>query len=160
VLYRNGERKDIVCTMQELIPFAVRKRFPVYEPIEYETFAGMVIMQLSEEHLGLLLEDSPELLLFRLPERRVDPVLIVTHIIPHSYVYQLAMIPVGSIITQVNGKHVVTLDDLRAAIQQKKGDKWVSVMTKVGVLMVLSWDKIEKSDKEVERLIGKDYISI
>src|SRR5204863_6799519 len=71
VIYRNGKRKDIMCTMEELTPFAIRRRFPEYETIEYDILAGMVVMELTESHFPLLLEVSPELFIFRLPEKRI-----------------------------------------------------------------------------------------
>jgi len=138
--------------MKELTPFAIRRRFPDYETIEYDILAGMVVMELTESHFPLLLETSPELFIFRLPEKRINPVLVVTYIIPCSYVYQLNIINVGTVITHVNGDPVVTLEQWKRAIEKAKNKEFVSIVTNMGVLMVLSWHKIYENQRYLETL--------
>ena len=157
VIYRNGERKDMLCVMKELTPFAVRRRYPEYEVIEYDIFAGMVVMELTESHFELLLPYAPHLLQFNAPEKRINPVLIITHIIPFSYVYQLGILPIGSIITHVNGIPVSTIEQWKKATTKKQDQEFVTIMTSTGIFVVLSLQKIKENEKHLRELDIHSY---
>ena len=54
VVYRKGDRKEVELSfdLTELPP--IRKVFPGYEEIDYEVFAGMVVMQLTLNHIHIM----------------------------------------------------------------------------------------------------------
>lgn len=146
IIYRNGQKKEISFVMQNIYPFAVRRKFPGFEDIGYDVLAGMIIMELADDHLPLLLPTAPELIRYSQYENRVDPVLVIAHILPGSYTHQLGMLAPGNIITQVNGKQVATLDDWKRAVSVNTENDLISLKTDMDVLVVFSLEKILKDE--------------
>jgi serine protease Do len=142
VIYRNGERKDLKCIIDDEPPFAVRKKYPNYEPVAYDTIAGMVVMELATNHLEELLEEYPALIRFNEPEYRVESALIITNITPGSYAHQVGSLMPGNIISYVNGIRVKTLEDWSKAIAKSSENGFVSLITDHDVLTVLLLEKI------------------
>jgi len=115
VIYRNGERKKISVKFTEGQLPAIRPVFPWIEDVDYEVFAGMVVMQLTGNHLRGLVNQAPGLMYYSELKNQMDPALIVTHVFPTSQLYRTRTIVPGAIINEVNGKEVRTLDELREA---------------------------------------------
>ena len=151
VIYRNGERKDIKYIIDDVIPFAIRRRFPDYEDVSYDTIAGMVIMELAENHLSLLLDDAPELIRFRQPEERINPVLIITNIVPGSYAYEVESLAPGNIIIAVNGMPVTTLDEWKKALEKSVETGFIVLMTEHDVLTVFSLKKVLDDEEKLSK---------
>jgi serine protease Do len=117
VLYRRGERTEIVSKVGHLEQPAIRRVYPGYEPIECEIFAGMVVMPLSLNHIDHLLKHAPGLLSYTEIGRQSEPVLIITHIFQNSQLYNARVISPGIVIRAINGVEVHTLEDFRNAIK-------------------------------------------
>lgn len=149
VLYRNGEKKDITCTAEALDPFAIRARFPGYEKIDYEIIGGMVIMELAQNHIEQLIDESPELVRYYHPEYCLDPVLVITTILPGSYVHALRTLKPGDIIKSVNDVLVATLEDFRKAIRKNTVHGLLSIVVETEILVVLSLHKILQDEKRL-----------
>jgi hypothetical protein len=141
-IYRNGKRIELKCIVDDKSPFAIHKKYPNYEPVTYDTIAGMVVMELTMNHIEELLEDAPELMRFNDPEYRVEPALIITNIAPGSYAYQVGSLMPGNIISHVNGMPVKTLQDWSKAIEKSAGTGFVALTTDHDVLTVLLLEKI------------------
>lgn len=154
LLYRNGEKleKKITFVFEDI--FKIRQMYPNYEHVGYETFGGMVIMELTLNHIPLFSEDTPELFNYHLPENRLESRLVITHILPGSYTHQLSMVGVGDIIQEVNGKSVNTLTDLQKYILQDVESDFLTVKTEQGVFVVFSIQKL--LDDEVR--LCKDFV--
>ncbi len=116
VLYRNGDRKEfsIKATNTEVSP--VHMIYPWHEEVDYEVFAGMVIMPLTINHIKLLAEIVPGLMRYTIMNYQTEPVLVIAHIFPNSELAQLRTLTAGFTINEVNGMPVRTLDDFREAI--------------------------------------------
>lgn len=142
VIYRNGERKELKCVIDDEPPFAIRKKYPNYEPVAYDTIAGMVVMELAMNHVEELAEDFPELMRFNEPEDRVEPALIITNIAPGSYAHQVGSLMPGNIISVVNDITVKTLEDWNKALEKSVVTGFVALKTDHNVLTVLSLEKI------------------
>lgn len=142
VIYRNGERKDFTCVIDDEPPFAVRKKFPNYESVTYDTIAGMVVMELAENHIEVLLQGLPELIRFQQPENRVNPVLIITNVVPGSYAYQVESLVPGNIIAAVNDIPVTTLADWQNALEKSVATGFIALKTDHDVLTVLLLEKV------------------
>ena len=142
VLYRNGNRKEVSFAFEYIPLFAIRMVYPDYEPVEYETIAGMVLMELASNHIEALEENAPELFEYDLSENRLEPRIVITHIVPGSYAHQMGMLREGDIITHVNGKKVGTLQAVRRHIHESAATGYVTLATQVGVFIVFSLKKI------------------
>jgi len=56
--YRNGERKELKVAFTQVELPAIHKIYPGYEEVDYEVFGGMVVMQLSINHIQLLAQQA------------------------------------------------------------------------------------------------------
>ncbi|MFI5332963.1 MAG: S1C family serine protease [Candidatus Babeliales bacterium] len=127
VIYRRSKRKEFsVAFSQSELP-AIRKVYPGYEIIDYEIFGGMVVMQLTLNHVIGLAKSVPGLASYAEMKNQTDPVLIVTHIFPSSQLYRSRAISAGSTINEVNGLKVGTLDEFRAAIKKPVEGKFLTI---------------------------------
>lgn len=128
VTYRNGERLERTVTFNYASQPAIRRIYPGYEPIDYEIFGGMVIMQLTQNHIKILRERASGLVKYLEMRNQAEPVLVVTHIFSNSQVYRSRILPIGSTLNEVNGTKVQTLDDFRQAIKTHCADKFLTML--------------------------------
>lgn len=142
VVYRAGERFDLSCIVQEVIPFAVRRKMFDHEDVPYDTIAGLVVMELTENHIIELLEEAPELIRFRQPENRVNPVVIITHILPGSYAYQMQALKAGAVIVSVNDIPIATVSDWKRAVEKGIETGFLVIVTEHNIMTVFSLEKI------------------
>jgi serine protease Do len=149
LLYRSGVKKTLnfKFDFSELLP--VHKIFPGYDPIEYEIFGGMLLQQLRLNHLPALINGAPSLAKYMEFENQVKPALIVTHVVPNSQVQRLELLREGSVITEVNGKEVTTLEGLRTELRDAAQKEFITFKTTDGVFFVLSPDKVLADEKRL-----------
>lgn len=126
LIYRNGERKNITFKLELVSLPPVRQVYPEFEPVDYEIVGGMCIMEITMNHVALLLEKAPHLLKYRKHEKQYEPALIVTHIFANSEVHRSRSIGIGSMILDVNDKPVKTLADFRTAIKKLSDPKFLT----------------------------------
>ncbi|HSW74080.1 MAG TPA: trypsin-like peptidase domain-containing protein [Candidatus Limnocylindria bacterium] len=127
VVYRKGERKHINVKFSQAELPAIRKIYPGFEEIDYEIIGGMVVMQLTLNHVQIMAESVPGLVRFAEMKNQEEPVLVITHIFPNSQLYRSRTIMVGSTLKEVNGTSVHTLADLRQAVVSAKNDKFLTI---------------------------------
>ncbi|MFA6065890.1 MAG: trypsin-like peptidase domain-containing protein [Candidatus Babeliaceae bacterium] len=147
VVYRNGKRKELVLTFghSELAP--VRGIYPAYEKIEYEIIGGLVIMQLTLNHLPLLLQRAPELAHYMELKHQMEPAIIITNIFGESTASQSRTIGAGAVIKEVNGERVKTLEELRKVLKKSCSTGFLTIKTTEGVFTALPFDKIMKEEE-------------
>lgn len=153
VMYRNGHKVELKFNFSLTKLDPIRIIFPAYEPTAYEMLAGLVLMDLRENHLELIGLISPHLAQYFQHEHKHEHVLIITHILPGSYAHQIRILSVGDVITEVNGKKVKKLADYKRALKNAVKTGFVSLKTHNGSMAVFSLDRI--IDEE-ERL-SEDY---
>ena len=150
-IYRDGKRMQMSIPLQLHDPFAIRRRYPDYELIEYEMIAGMVVMELANNHFKYLLSVAPELAHFSISDFRLSPVLVVTTVLPGSYAYQVRSINPGDIITSINDIAVSTIADWRKALTQNLQTSFLTIRTNKNFLSVLSIEKIIAQEEQLSR---------
>ncbi|MCL4229505.1 trypsin-like peptidase domain-containing protein [Candidatus Dependentiae bacterium] len=128
--YRRGEKMERKFSFEPMPPYPIRLKYPDYEVIEYEIIAGMILMELADNHFPLLLEDAPHLEYYQRVENKHASVVVVNHILPGSVASQLRSIFPGDILSDVNGQPISTLDSLRAALRQHGGSKYLTMTTR------------------------------
>ena len=121
-------REDVPC-------LAIAENYPIWEkrPIDYEVFGGMIVMELSFNHLEYLVNYlernikkvaiTPRnniILKYLLLENREKPRLILTKVLNNSYIDRFGIIRDFEIITHANGIPVSTLKQYRAALTGNK----------------------------------------
>ncbi|MBP6869819.1 trypsin-like peptidase domain-containing protein [Candidatus Babeliales bacterium] len=145
VVYRKGVRKTFSCDFERKKLAPIRHIFPGYEPIDYEVFGGLVVMQLSLNHIPLLLGLASGLAKYVEDKNQTEPILVVTHVMPNSPAQRCRLQLVGSTLKLVNGKPVKTLAELRQAIAQT--EEILTVKTSDNAMVAIS--KKDLLDNEV-----------
>ena len=125
VAYRNGERKEFTSTISWTEYSPIHKIYPWYEAVEYEVFAGMVIMPLTVNHIKLIGKRVPGLMRYSIMNYQTEPVLLVSHLFPNSEIAQARTISPGFTLNAVNGEKVNTLEDFRKAIKKSSETGYV-----------------------------------
>jgi len=129
VVYRNGQRKELVATFDNVVLPAIREVFPGLEEIDWEIFGGMVVMQLTMNHIKGLAQAVPGLTAFLELKKQSEPALIITHIFPTSQLHRTRSVAPGSTINSINGLPVSTLEDFRKVIRSSKGAEFLTLVT-------------------------------
>ena len=158
VVYRAGERMEFTLTVTQKNLPAVRQVHPGYDKVDYEIFAGMVVMQLTENHIQMLAGRCPGLFRYLETKRKHIPVLVVTHVFHNSEVSFSRTVFPGVTLNEVNGIPVQTLDDFRKAVKQGatsnyfvvRGSDNISCATD-NFLAVHSMEKIINQEFELAR---------
>lgn len=159
VFYRKGVRQVITFNFDHTELAPVRKIFPGEDHIDYEIFGGMLVQPLTLNHLMVLVNNAPSLAKYADFKSQMEPVLIVTHIVPNSQMQRLDLLREGAIIAEVNDKKVKTLVDFRVAIQDAvkaarsgKNKNLISFKTADGVFFVLNLEKIVRDEPKLADL--------
>lgn len=149
ILYRNGKKKQIDFTLKQSPPYPVRIKYPDYEKVEYEIIGGMVIMELAQNHLPLLINTVPFLIKYQEIENMLNPVLVISHILPGSFAHQLRCLVPGDIIKKANGGIVNTIEQFRKILLNNGHAKYLSIKTENDVLAVFPFQKILEDEKRL-----------
>ena len=159
-VYRNGERQEVVVKFDHSEVLPIRKMYPGYESIDYEIFAGMVVMELTLNHVKLLINQAPGLAKYMDLKYQAESVLVVTHIFPTSQLYRSRTFSAGITLHEINGMPVKTLEDFRVSIGKGRATNYFTInafdnlsRTSDGVLVVLPFDKIAQEEK----LLSQQY---
>ncbi|MCF7899381.1 trypsin-like peptidase domain-containing protein [Candidatus Babeliales bacterium] len=156
VIYRNGHRKDFNFKLSNKFVPPVRKICPEFEPefTDYEIIGGMVIMQLTLNHIATLLERVPELSKYIRPEAQHEPAILITNVFPDSQARKARVLTKGAIIDEVNGDNVKTLADFRRAVKKSKESGYLTVKTGDKMFAALPINKILQDE---DRLINRYF---
>lgn len=136
VIYRKSERKELTVNFENVLLPAIRTMHPDFETIEYEIIGGMVVMQLARNHLPMLLNISPLLINYNEPKNQLEPVLIITHVIPDSVAQRSRVIMSAARLKEINGVKVRTLEQLRKAVLKSAHSKYLTVRISEGYFAV------------------------
>jgi len=160
IVYRNGERKELSVKFTPATLPAIRRIYPGYEPIDFEIFAGMIVMELTLNHIQLLGDHASGLSKYAELKNQSEQALIITHIFPNSQLFRSRTLSLGTTINEVNGMKVKTLDGFRKALQKGIGDKFLTILASDNVtrasdnvFVVLRMNKI----LEEEQRLARDY---
>jgi S1-C subfamily serine protease len=151
VLYRKGKKIVTNFAFSATKPYPIRRMYPGYENIEYEVIAGMVLMQLADNHFRVLGKVAPDLYEYVRMERKINPQLVMTHIIPGSMAHQTRILYSGFIIAEINEMPVHTLDALRTALFKSLETKELTIKTDDGVFTVLPFEAVIKDEERLSK---------
>lgn len=158
VVYRNGEKKEINMLFDFSEAAAIKTVYPEYEELDYEIFGGLVVMELTINHILKLQDYAPGLIFYADFQKRNEKVLIVTHIFSNALVYRLRMITPGYVLKSVNGISVKTLTEYRAALRDAAHERFLRLIftdtvsrISENLLVVLPMKEIIKQEAQVAR---------
>ena len=96
-------------------------RYP-FEKLNYEIFAGMVISELTVNHIEQL-DNSPfpkhikrDLMIYKKLKNRTNKIVFISSILQGSYASNIDDLSAGEIIANVNGKNIESIDDFKQAV--------------------------------------------
>ena len=153
VVYRKGTRKDIALVFEQTELLPVRRVYPGYEKIDYEIVAGMVVQQLALNHLPALVNTAPALAKYAEMKYQMDPAVIITHIFPDSQAHRSRSLMPGSILKEVNGESVRTMQELRSVLNKGIASGNLTLETQEGVFVVFPFKKV----LEEQVRLARDY---
>jgi serine protease Do len=158
VAYRKGQKKEVAVKFSQTELPSIREVYPGYESIDYEIFGGMVLMQLSFNHIHMMKNNIPGLMKYVELANRAEPVLLITHIFPNSQLHRSRALTVGATINQVNGVPVHTLDDFRKVIKNGTHERFLTVLatdnlsrTSDNILVALAMDKVIQEESRLSK---------
>ena len=104
---------------------SIREYYPPFEKIDYVNIFGMVMMNLTLNHLTLYKDQVDKLIEYTQPQNSTRPRVIITHIQPGSYISKMNVIHPGMILDKVNNVMVKNIDDVRKNLlkSKKKGKR-------------------------------------
>ncbi len=147
--YRNGEKKDVSFNFDLTKQLPIRTIYPEFEKVDYEIIGGMVIMELTLNHVSIFEDSIPYFVKYWKRKNRYEPKLVITHVFPNSQARQARVVYPGNVLTEVNQEKVLTLSDFRNAI--KKTKKFASFKRENKKLMVLSLEKILEDEDDLSQ---------
>lgn len=155
-VYRKGERLDLTVSFEQSERLPVRMVYPGYEDIDYEIFGGMVVMELTLNHVRELAPHAPGLTRYGEIKNQKEPVLVVTHIFSSSSLCRARTLMPGVTLVEVNGQPVSSLEDFRQAVKMGADEKYfvIRASDKVSnisdnLLVVLPYDKIIQEELQL-----------
>lgn len=148
-IYRQGKEMSFVFKLDQSDPNGVRRMYPGYESIDYEVIGGMVFMQLSADHIQLLMPVAPELARYADPKSQIEPAVVITHVMPDSAATRARSIGVGAVIAEINGEKIKTLDDARKAIKKGAQQEVMTMKTTENTFAALPMQKMLADEQKL-----------
>lgn len=156
IVYRNGQRKELSVKFSQAELPPIRKIYPGYEPIDYEVYAGMVVMPLTANHIQGMKKSIQGLARYAELKNQKHPVLLITHVFATSELFKMRTVTMGATINEINGEPVHTLEDFRRVIKAHAQDKFLTfvltdnlTMSTDNLLVVLPMDKIVAEEPQL-----------
>jgi serine protease Do len=128
VFYRNGKRMETSIQFDYSSAGAIKRLYPGLEDIEYEIFGGMVVMELTRNHIAILKDIATGLLKYNEFRNQQDPVLVITHVFGNSQAHRSRLLVPGTTINEIQGIRVKTLDDFRNAVRLASNGKFFTML--------------------------------
>ena len=151
-VYRNGKRVNVNISYNKCDPRVVKPMFFPYDKIDYEIFAGMVVQQLSQNHVGSLMRVNPLLSAYLLPNNLLKGAVIVTHVFPGSNVQQQRTINIGNVIKTINGVEIHSVNDFRNVFRTQGSNEFFSITTDFNRDVLLSRDEIKADENMLPKM--------
>lgn len=128
---------------KELYP--IHFKFPIFENISFIPFAGLILMNLSLNHVSNYLE----LKKYLKSENRSDSKVVISYLYPGSLLSQSEIISAGGIINKINGIKITNLQQcnkalLKPILSNKK--YFISIETDDDKYVVLKLEDILKGE--------------
>jgi len=140
-------------TYEEIYP--IKSIFPHLDKIDYEVFAGLIVMDLTLNHL--FMPEFNNLLYLVENEQIAKPQLVITHIFPNSKISQYDTIPNYTLVKFINDIPVSTLSEFREAIKKpivKNKKSFITVETSNKNRVILNLDEILEEEDELINLFN------
>ncbi|MFH1461792.1 MAG: trypsin-like peptidase domain-containing protein [bacterium] len=150
VAYKRNKKKIINFKLE---PEEDNKIHRVYteinnEKIDYEIFGGLVLMNLTLNHVDLLSQNINDLNKYYYPENQQEPAVIITNVFQNSPASKRYMYP-GLVINTINEIEIKTLEDLKEVFENINIDSNLRILTKDNCFFIMPVKKILKHENNL-----------
>ena len=149
-VYRSGEKLELNSTVMFASPLKITYKYPPFQKTpDYLVFNGIVIMELTKNHLDLLKDelnffaanDELEIMKFLSPQQQYRSKLLITHVFPETDLAKGRVITrfgARNIIKSINHIPVTTVEELEQAVLSEASSGMVSIETSDNTFFVLA----------------------
>jgi len=139
----------------------IREYHPPYEKIDFEIIAGMVVMDLTLNHISLFHEHVSDTILKLLTpiaasfEERLKPSLVISDILVGSLLNRANVFSAGTLLDEVNGIKVSSLQEFREAMLKpvtKGKTLYITLTSKTNELVVLPLRDVFREEFELSEM--------
>ncbi len=157
----NKEKKVVFNLKSQDEIYPVIKLFPNIDKIDYETFGGLILMNLCINHLER--EEFLNLTYLIDNQQIFKPQLVITHIFPNSKIAEYDTIQPQTLIESINGIKVRTLDEFRNAIKKpiiKNNKYYILIQTSNNDQVILNIKELLEKENELMQIYNYKPTSI
>lgn len=120
--------------------------------MEYEIFGGLVVMEMTLNHVSALMGDNSGLTSYLDNDKLTKPKLIVSSVLSESTLVPTGAVAAGDILININQKNVSTLDEYRAAFIPGEGQRMWTAEVESGGLVVIDYKAALLAEPELALL--------
>lgn len=160
VIYRKGQKKEIDFKFSLSKLPEIRIMYPDFESIDYEVIGGMVFMQLTRNHIQILMKMIPTIIKYEEPKNQAEPVLIISHVMPGSMAQRSRVLSPGTVVSQINGRKVQTLAELREALKKSKETGFLTLKTSYEIVVALPFNDLLAQETKLSHIYHYPLSSI
>ena len=117
----NGKKKINHTIQVQLTPLAVDNIIPVYQPVQYIQFAGLILCNLTRNHVRQQVREQlyrwDALNYYMDPAHFNEPAILCTHIIPNSFFDKFDILETGMILHKINDTPVTSVHQIKSIVQ-------------------------------------------
>ena len=127
--------------------YPIRYYYPPFEKIDYIIFGGMILMNLSLNHVDIFDDDLQQYYDWN---KRTESKIILTKILPGSFLKRNKIFTEGNLINQINNIPVNNINDIRSALKNpliKEREKYLSIKNHKNKIFMISYKKILEEEK-------------
>ena len=128
----------------------VRKLYPLFEPVEYVVYGGMVLMPLCLNHVTMYRYGCAALRKYQESKHCHEPAIVMSKMLQGSFLSTLQLFDdYPRVIKAINHRPVKTLADVRVALAKpvaQKGRKYTHVLTADDETVVLPVDVVKQEE--------------
>jgi S1-C subfamily serine protease len=145
-VFSEGTMKRVEMVLSQSSHTTIRN---MYHHVDYESYAGIIVMPLVAEHFEYDHKRVKRYEYFRYRTIAVPPPLLITYIVPGSRASVLKTLEVGDQIVAVNNVYVETVEDYRNALQDES--PWLKIKTGDGMITC-----IQRPEADSDSLLARD----
>ena len=153
--YFSTELQKIIKTtikLKDSTFYKIRYYYPPFEKVNYIVYCGIILMNLTSNHLKLL----PNLDFYKENKNKVESELVLTKVLPGSFIKRNRIFKKGDIIKKINN---INVNDVKSAIYAFKnplisqGVKYIKIENSNRKVFILSLKKILLEKKNFFQIV-------
>ena len=123
----------------------IRNMYPTFEKIDFETIAGLVVMNLNSNIIDLL--KNQKLNMYNETKNVMKNKLVITNILVGSYLAKLDILQPGDIISKINNKSIKSITDFRKYFFTNK--EYIKIETEEDKMVIIPIKTIKQNEKHL-----------